>query len=94
VLRRRHHSPAGSKSSTTSSCISPEQMGEVLKATAQSVNIKERLDYSCAVFDAEGGLVANAPHMPVSSGLHGRKRARRHRCTARADAPGRFLAAE
>ena len=48
-----------------------EQMGEVLKATAQSVNIKERLDYSCALFDAEGGLVANAPHMPVHLGSMG-----------------------
>lgn len=48
-----------------------EQMGEVLKATAQSVNIKERLDYSCALFDALGGLVANAPHMPVHLGSMG-----------------------
>ncbi len=45
-----------------------EQMGEVLKATAQSVNIRERLDYSCALFDHSGGLVANAPHMPVHLG--------------------------
>jgi 5-oxoprolinase (ATP-hydrolysing) len=48
-----------------------EQMGEVLKATAQSVNIRERLDYSCAVFDPQGGLVANAPHMPVHLGSMG-----------------------
>jgi 5-oxoprolinase (ATP-hydrolysing) len=48
-----------------------EQMGEVLAATAQSVNIKERLDYSCALFDASGGLVANAPHMPVHLGSMG-----------------------
>ena len=48
-----------------------EQMGEVLKATAQSVNIKERLDYSCALFDPDGGLVANAPHMPVHLGSMG-----------------------
>ncbi|HEY3784574.1 MAG TPA: hydantoinase B/oxoprolinase family protein [Steroidobacteraceae bacterium] len=48
-----------------------EQMGEVLKATAQSVNIKERLDYSCALFDPGGGLVANAPHMPVHLGSMG-----------------------
>ena len=48
-----------------------EQMGEVLKSTAQSVNIKERLDYSCALFDAKGGLVANAPHMPVHLGSMG-----------------------
>ncbi|MCB1505555.1 MAG: hydantoinase B/oxoprolinase family protein [Hyphomicrobiaceae bacterium] len=45
-----------------------EQMGEALRNTAQSVNIKERLDFSCAVFDAEGRLVANAPHMPVHLG--------------------------
>jgi 5-oxoprolinase (ATP-hydrolysing) len=48
-----------------------EQMGEVLQQTAQSVNIKERLDYSCALFDAGGGLVANAPHMPVHLGSMG-----------------------
>jgi len=45
-----------------------EQMGEALRNTAQSVNIKERLDFSCAVFDTEGQLVANAPHMPVHLG--------------------------
>ena len=42
-----------------------EQMGEALRNTAQSVNIKERLDFSCAIFDASGQLVANAPHLPV-----------------------------
>ena len=45
-----------------------EQMGMTLQNTAYSVNIKERLDFSCAVFDAEGNLVANAPHMPVHLG--------------------------
>jgi len=45
-----------------------EQMGVRLQSTAHSVNIKERLDFSCAVFDAEGGLIANAPHMPVHLG--------------------------
>jgi 5-oxoprolinase (ATP-hydrolysing) len=45
-----------------------EQMGTVLEKTAHSVNIKERLDFSCAIFDAEGGLIANAPHMPVHLG--------------------------
>jgi 5-oxoprolinase (ATP-hydrolysing) len=45
-----------------------EQMGAVLANTAQSVNIKERLDYSCALFDAQGNLVANAPHIPVHLG--------------------------
>lgn len=48
-----------------------EQMGEVLAQTAYSVNIKERLDFSCALFDAKGGLVANAPHMPVHLGSMG-----------------------
>ncbi len=45
-----------------------EQMGIVLKNTSSSVNIKERLDFSCAVFDADTGLVANAPHVPVHLG--------------------------
>ncbi|MDE1173430.1 MAG: hydantoinase B/oxoprolinase family protein [Parvibaculaceae bacterium] len=48
-----------------------EQMGVTLEKTAFSVNIKERLDFSCAVFDAHGGLVANAPHMPVHLGSMG-----------------------
>jgi 5-oxoprolinase (ATP-hydrolysing) len=45
-----------------------EQMGSTLEKTAHSVNIKERLDFSCALFTAEGDLVANAPHMPVHLG--------------------------
>ena len=45
-----------------------EQMGASLENSAYSVNIKERLDFSCAIFDAEGDLVANAPHMPVHLG--------------------------
>jgi 5-oxoprolinase (ATP-hydrolysing) len=45
-----------------------EQMGLRLQNTAYSVNIKERLDFSCAVFDADGSLIANAPHMPVHLG--------------------------
>jgi 5-oxoprolinase (ATP-hydrolysing) len=48
-----------------------EQMGAVLQATAVSVNIRERLDFSCAVFDGAGALVANAPHMPVHLGSMG-----------------------
>jgi 5-oxoprolinase (ATP-hydrolysing) len=48
-----------------------EQMGARLESTAQSVNIKERLDFSCALFDAEGNLIANAPHMPVHLGSMG-----------------------
>ncbi len=45
-----------------------EQMGEILRQTASSVNIKERLDFSCAIFDQTGELVANAPHIPVHLG--------------------------
>lgn len=45
-----------------------ERMGTILRNTSVSTNIKERLDYSCAVFDASGGLVANAPHIPVHLG--------------------------
>jgi 5-oxoprolinase (ATP-hydrolysing) len=48
-----------------------EQMGAVLQSTAVSVNIRERLDFSCALFDPEGALVANAPHMPVHLGSMG-----------------------
>ena len=48
-----------------------EQMGVTLANTAYSVNIKERLDFSCALFDGEGNLVANAPHMPVHLGSMG-----------------------
>ena len=48
-----------------------EEMGSALQATASLVNIKERLDFSCAVFDAGGALVANAPHIPVHLGSMG-----------------------
>jgi 5-oxoprolinase (ATP-hydrolysing) len=48
-----------------------EQMGVTLEKTASSVNIKERLDFSCAIFDADGSLIANAPHMPVHLGSMG-----------------------
>ncbi|MDH4261110.1 MAG: hydantoinase B/oxoprolinase family protein, partial [Gammaproteobacteria bacterium] len=48
-----------------------EQMGAVLQATAVSVNIRERLDFSCALFDSAGALIANAPHMPVHLGSMG-----------------------
>ncbi len=48
-----------------------EQMGLRLQNTAYSVNIKERLDFSCALFDASGSLIANAPHMPVHLGSMG-----------------------
>jgi 5-oxoprolinase (ATP-hydrolysing) len=45
-----------------------QQMGIVLRNTSQSVNVKERLDFSCAIFDATGSLIANAPHVPVHLG--------------------------
>ncbi len=45
-----------------------QQMGVVLQNTSQSVNVKERLDFSCAIFDAGGNLIANAPHVPVHLG--------------------------
>ena len=45
-----------------------EQMGEVLQNTAQSINVKERLDFSCALFDNNGNLIANAPHIPIHLG--------------------------
>jgi 5-oxoprolinase (ATP-hydrolysing) len=48
-----------------------EQMGLSLQRTALSTNIRERLDFSCALFDADGGLVANAPHIPVHLGAMG-----------------------
>jgi 5-oxoprolinase (ATP-hydrolysing) len=45
-----------------------EQMGRILQKTSMSLNIKERLDFSCAVFGPDAGLVANAPHVPVHLG--------------------------
>ena len=48
-----------------------DEMGVALQATATSVNIKERLDFSCAIFDAQGALIANAPHIPVHLGSMG-----------------------
>lgn len=48
-----------------------EQMGVTLRKTSVSTNVKERLDYSCAIFDADGGLVVNAPHIPVHLGAMG-----------------------
>lgn len=55
-----------------------EHMGTTLAQTAQSVNIKERLDFSCAVFDGEGALIANAPHVPVHLGSMGESVRRVH----------------
>jgi 5-oxoprolinase (ATP-hydrolysing) len=48
-----------------------DRMGAVLRNTSTSVNIRERLDFSCALFDAEGNLIANAPHVPVHLGAMG-----------------------
>merc|ERR1739841_91797 len=48
-----------------------ERMGERLRLTSRSVNIRERLDFSCALFDRYGALVANAPHIPVHLGSMG-----------------------
>ena len=47
------------------------QMGDVLRRTARSTNIRDRLDFSCALFDASANLVANAPHIPVHLGAMG-----------------------
>lgn len=69
-----------------------EQMGAVLANTAHSVNIKERLDFSCAVFDAEGNLVANAPHMPVHLGSMGESVKSVMRAHAGAMTPGDVFA--
>jgi 5-oxoprolinase (ATP-hydrolysing) len=65
-----------------------EQMGLQLQNTAYSVNIKERLDFSCALFDAEGNLIANAPHMPVHLGSMGESIKTVIRENAGAMAPG------
>ena len=69
-----------------------EQMGAVLANTAHSVNIKERLDFSCAVFDADGNLVANAPHMPVHLGSMGESVVSVMRAFAHAMQPGDVFA--
>jgi 5-oxoprolinase (ATP-hydrolysing) len=69
-----------------------EQMGLALQNTAYSVNIKERLDFSCAVFDGTGALVANAPHMPVHLGSMDRAVETVIRENAGAIAPGDVFA--
>ncbi len=65
-----------------------EQMGLRLQNTAHSVNIKERLDFSCALFDAAGNLIANAPHMPVHLGSMGESIKRVMHANAGAMRPG------
>src|SRR5581483_10424524 len=69
-----------------------EQMGVALQNTASSVNIKERLDFSCAVFSADGTLVANAPHMPVHLGSMDRAVETIIRANAEHIAPGDVFA--
>jgi 5-oxoprolinase (ATP-hydrolysing) len=84
ILQRTHHQPKTLATSHQSLATSPdpvmleifnnlfraiaEQMGITLQNTSSSVNIKERLDFSCAIFDGDGQLVANAPHIPVHLG--------------------------
>jgi 5-oxoprolinase (ATP-hydrolysing) len=65
-----------------------EQMGVALQNTAYSVNIKERLDFSCALFDLQGNLIANAPHMPVHLGSMGESVAAVTRARAGTMRPG------
>ncbi len=76
-----------------------EQMGSTLEKTSYSVNIKERLDFSCALFDQRGQLIANAPHMPVHLGSMGEIGGNRHPRQSRCDRQihhhaGRCLCAE
>jgi 5-oxoprolinase (ATP-hydrolysing) len=71
-----------------------EQMGLRLQNTAYSVNIKERLDFSCALFDARRQLIANAPHMPVHLGSMGESRQDGDRAQRRPHAAGRRLCAQ
>ena len=79
IVTRLSHTAAASKAGTSADPVLLEvmsnlfmsvadQMGATLANTAWSVNIKERLDFSCAIFDASGDLVANAPHVPVHLG--------------------------
>jgi len=65
-----------------------EQMGSTLENTSHSVNIKERLDFSCALFDRDGNLIANAPHMPVHLGSMGESVATIIRSRANSMQPG------
>ncbi|MDE2181388.1 MAG: hydantoinase B/oxoprolinase family protein [Alphaproteobacteria bacterium] len=69
-----------------------ERMGVVLRNTSTSVNIKERLDFSCALFDADGNLVANAPHVPVHLGAMGESVRTVLRARRKALKPGDMIA--
>ncbi len=85
VMPRKYNKTKHTADATTGKAVNPvmlevfnnlfmsiaEQMGLRLQQTAYSVNIKERLDFSCALFDADGNLIANAPHMPVHLGSMG-----------------------
>ena len=82
VMRRDHPLQRGNAIGTTVDPVQleifnnlfmaiAEEMGVALQSTASSVNIKERLDFSCAIFDPEGALIANAPHIPVHLGSMG-----------------------
>ena len=71
-----------------------EQMGVTLQNTAYSVNMKERLDFSCALFDADGMLIANAPHMPVHLGSMGESVRTILKLRGASDAPGRRVRAQ
>ncbi|MBP2704520.1 hydantoinase B/oxoprolinase family protein [Microbispora sp. RL4-1S] len=83
LLLERAHAPSAAPDATTAAdpvmleifnnlfMSIAEQMGARLEATAQSVNIRERLDFSCALFDPRGNLIANAPHIPVHLGSMG-----------------------
>ena len=71
-----------------------EEMGIVLRNTAHSVNMKERLDFSCAVFDGAGELIANAPHVPVHLGSMSESVRTIIRENADDDAAGRRLCAQ
>ena len=69
VLQLQHlPAPASSRLRARRFMGIAEQMGRVLQRTSISVNIKERLDFSCALFGPDGALVANAPHLPVHLG--------------------------
>ncbi len=70
-INPRHVSPAWLEIFHHRFMAIAEQMGENLRRTAMSVNIRERLDFSCALFDGRGNLIANAPHIPVHLGSMG-----------------------
>ena len=99
LLMRRVLAPAGSAVGTEADPVMleifnnlfmsiAEQMGARLESTAQSVNIKERMDFSCALFDPDGNLIANAPHIPVHLGSMGTSVKEVVRRRAGAMAPG------